>query len=265
MAAAQLRQGAVPGPVPARPPLSPAAARRREGGDGRGVSRQAAGVPGGEGRPLPDRTRRQDPRRHHPRSQGSRRSRHEDPRGVRRPRPARRLLQPGHRPDRRVEWGHLNPAVRPPVDRRARAAEAVRHRGAEAQVPPSGGPRPTSAPSSSPSTTSAPTRPACPPRPSPPRTARATSSTAASCGPPTDPSPTCSSSWRWCPSPKDSGAASPPSSSTPVRRASPWSTATPSWACGASRTASPASRTCSSPRRTWWPARASASRWRSAR
>ena len=58
------------------------------------------------------------------------------------------------------------PALRAPVHRRAAAAQAVRLRGAEAEVPARASPRARSAPSPSPRRTSAPTRRASPPPPS---------------------------------------------------------------------------------------------------
>jgi hypothetical protein len=89
----------------------------------------------------------------------------------------------------------------------------------------------------------APTPPGCRPPRRPPRTARATSSTAASCGRPTGPWPTSSSCWPRCPAARVAGAASPPSSSR--ARPTAWSSrrASSSWGFAVSRTPRPGTPT----------------------
>ena len=78
--AAELRQGAVPRRLPARPDPPAAAARPGSGREGRALPRRAARVPRRAGRPARDRARREDPRRRDRRAQGARRARHEDAR-----------------------------------------------------------------------------------------------------------------------------------------------------------------------------------------
>ena len=111
-----------------QPPLDAEAGR-----EGRALPRAPARVPRGAGRPAPDRARREDPRRGHPGPQGPRRPRHEGARAVRRPRPLAGLLQPGARAGRHLARRDLDAALGAPVDRRRRAAAAVRLRGAEAE------------------------------------------------------------------------------------------------------------------------------------
>ena len=132
--APELRQGALPREVrPAADPPAPAR-RRRGGGRGRRVHLQAGGVLPQPRRPA-DRARVADPRRVHQGPQRPRRLRHEDPEGVRRPRPVDAALRPradarriGAPVDRRARVGAQ-------VHRRARAGQDVRHRRAEAGVP----------------------------------------------------------------------------------------------------------------------------------
>ena len=106
------------------------------------------------------------------RPQDARRARHEGARAVRRPRPLAGLLQPGARAGRHLALLAGHAALGAPVDRRRRAADAVRLRGAEAEVAAARWPRTTSPPSCSPSPTSAPTRRASARPPRRPRTAR---------------------------------------------------------------------------------------------
>ena len=140
--AAQLRQGAVHGRLPAGPDPPAAEARPGQEGEGRAVPGRPAGVPDREGRPVRDRARGEDPRRGAGRAQGAGRAGHEGARGVRRPGPVAGALQPGADAVRRVARVDLHAAERASVDRRGRAADAVRLRGAEAGVAAQGGDRP---------------------------------------------------------------------------------------------------------------------------
>ncbi len=136
-ASAKLRAGVVRGHAAARPHPS--------------VSRQSDAGGRCEGRPFMDRLERflaervdsdqidregkippevvQGLREH-------RRVRHQDPRGVRRPRAEPDELYPCHRPGHQRGRQPHRAAVGGPVHRRAAAAQAVRHRGAEGEVPP---------------------------------------------------------------------------------------------------------------------------------
>ena len=88
------------------------------------------------GRPARDRARGPDPRRRRRRAQGARRARHEGARGVRRRRPLAGPLQPRAGAGRHLALRAGHAALRPPVDRRRRAADGLRLRGAEAAVAP---------------------------------------------------------------------------------------------------------------------------------
>ena len=96
-----------------------------------------------------------------------RRAGHEGARAVRRPRPLAGLLQQGARAGRHLALLAGHAALGAPVDRRRRAADAVRLRGAEAASGCRWSPRTTSRRSCSPSPTSAPTRRASAPPPTP--------------------------------------------------------------------------------------------------
>ena len=138
----------------------------------------------------PHRPGGQDPGGRDPGTARHRRVRHQDSRGVRRPRPEPDRLHPRHRHgDQRGRQPH-RAALRRAVDRRAAAAQAVRHAGAEAAVPAAPGQGARSARSRSPrrNVGSRPGRDAARP-PCCRRTARTTSSTARSSGAPTAPSP----------------------------------------------------------------------------
>ena len=100
------------------------------------------------------------------------------PQRVRRPRADHGLLRQGADAGRLGAPEPRRAGVGAPVDRRTRAGEDVRHRGAEAAVPAPLRRRARSPRSCSPSPTSAPTRPGWPRRPRSPRTARRTCSTA---------------------------------------------------------------------------------------
>ena len=69
----------------------------------------------------------------------ARRLGHEDPEGVRRPRIQRHELQPRHRPRGHVVRIDRGLALRASVDRRSAAAQALRHAGAEEEVPAASG------------------------------------------------------------------------------------------------------------------------------
>ena len=81
------------------------------------------------------RARRPDPRRGDQGPEGPGRLRHEDLRGVRRARAQPALLQPRADAGRLGAPGARRAAVGPPVHRRAAAGQDVRHRGAEADLP----------------------------------------------------------------------------------------------------------------------------------
>ena len=85
-------------------------------------------------RRQPDRARGADPRRLPEGLRRARRVRHEDPPRVRRPRPVDVLLRQGADAGRLGAPEPRRAGVGPPVDRRARAGEDVRHRRAEAAV-----------------------------------------------------------------------------------------------------------------------------------
>ena len=91
--------------------------------------------------PLPDhvrpgdRARRQDSGRIPPGAGGPGRLRHEDPAGVRRPGAVPGVLRPGAGTAGLGAPQPRRTALRPPVHRRARAGEGVRHRGTETGVP----------------------------------------------------------------------------------------------------------------------------------
>ncbi len=135
LAQAELRQGAVPRPLPARPDPPAPDARRRGRAARRGVPRQTARLLRNRDRLGPHRARGPDPRRGRGRAQGARRLRHEDRHEVRRPRPHPGVLQQGARSRRLREPRDRRPALRASVDRRTAAAEALRHPGAEREVP----------------------------------------------------------------------------------------------------------------------------------
>ena len=135
----------------------------------------------------------------------------------------------------------LHAALGAPVDRPRRAAAAVRLRGAEAGVAAEGRADPRiRLPAHRARRGLGPGAPRH--HRDPHRGRLATSSTAASCGPPTARSPTWSSSWPRCRRATATEAASAPSSCPTTPRASRSSTATSSWACGGSRTRSRCSR-----------------------
>ena len=84
--------------------------------------------------PLEIEREAQAPRRRDRRPQGARRAGHEGARAVRRHRPLAGLLQPRAGAGRHLALGARHAALRPPVDRRRRAADGLRLRGAEAEV-----------------------------------------------------------------------------------------------------------------------------------
>lgn len=135
LAQAQLRQGTVPGALPARPDpsASPAAARRHPAR--RGVPGTAAHLLRDARRQRADRARGEDPRRGDRRSQGARRPRDEDRDQVRRARPHPGVLQQGARPRRLGQPRDRRAALRASVDRRTAAPEDLRYPGAEGRLP----------------------------------------------------------------------------------------------------------------------------------
>ena len=251
MAQAELRQGAVPRPVPARPDRPVAAARP-------GATRQAArsSWPSCATFVRDRRRRRADrARRPHPRRGVPRASRELGAFGMKIDQKYGglglsnlRLLQ-GADAGRLGQPGDRRAAVGAPVDRRAAAAEAVRHRRAEADVPAAAGRAARSPRSCSPSPTSAPTRPGCGTTAEPGR-GRLHAQRREAVG---------HQRHRRRPARGDGAGAQvrgAPGRHHRVRGrgrlagASPSSGATRSWACAAWRTASPASTTCACRPRT---------------
>ena len=124
---AELRQGALPRPVPPRPGAPAPAPRRRRRGRGEAflarLREVCAGIDGArierEAR-IPDEDIKA--------LAEHRRVRHEDPHRVRRPRAYDALLRPGADAGRLGAPGVRCAAVGAPVDRRARAGQALRHR-----------------------------------------------------------------------------------------------------------------------------------------
>ena len=142
VAQAELRQGAVPRPVPAGPDPPAAAARPGDVADGEEFLAKLARVLRDRGRRRADRARRAgSPTRC---SSGLAElgafgmKIDEEYGGLGLSQPA---LQPGADAGRLGQPGARRAAVGAPVDRRAAAAEAVRHRGAEAAVPAPAAPR----------------------------------------------------------------------------------------------------------------------------
>ena len=82
-----------------------------------------------------DRRDRRVPRAGRRRPAQARRLRHEDPEGVRRPRLHRVGVLQGHGDGRQLRRQHQRAALGAPVDRRAAAAQALRHARAEEEVP----------------------------------------------------------------------------------------------------------------------------------
>ena len=139
---ALVRQAAVPRPPAARPDPSPAPARPRARGGGRGVPEGPAHLPERARRPAADRARREDPRRGHRGPQEARRARDEGPEAIWRPWSLAGVLQPRADARRLRALVARRAAERAPVDRRRRAAAALRLRGAEAGVAAEGRDRP---------------------------------------------------------------------------------------------------------------------------
>ena len=241
----------------------PDPARQRTG---RGVPGPAAGIPRDRGRRRGDRTRGADTRRAHQGAQGSRGAGHAGARAVRRPGTEQAVLHQGVATGRLGQsrrWARCCRRTSRSVCR-SRSSSSAREEQKQRYLPRLRHGRHQRLPAHRAGRRLA-TRPGCRHRGADRRTGRPTSSTASSCGRPTAWSPTCSSSWRRCPGRAGTAAASPPSSSRRTPRASPWRTATRSWACAASRTASPASTTSRARRRTSSDGGARASRSRSPR
>ena len=115
-------------------PLPPADPAQEDAG--RGVPGPAARLPRARGRRRRDRARRADPRPRAPRAGRHRLPRDEDRHRVRRARAEPARVQPGARADRLGEPVDRRADLGPPVDRRPAAGQAVRHRRAEAALPP---------------------------------------------------------------------------------------------------------------------------------
>ena len=100
-----------------------------------GVLREVQRLPPERSRPRGDRPHRRVPAAGARRPAAARRLRHEDPEEVRRPRLHQRRVQPRDDAARQLLRQPRRAALRAPVDRRAAAAQDLRHRGAEEEVP----------------------------------------------------------------------------------------------------------------------------------
>ena len=123
------------GDLPARP--DPSLPARRPGAPRvRGFLRRLRDLPPQRGRLAVEIDRTGEyPAARARRPAQARRLRHEDPQGVRRPRLHERRVPEGDEAPRQLRRQRLGAALGAPVDRRAAAAQALRHRRAEEEVP----------------------------------------------------------------------------------------------------------------------------------
>ncbi len=137
MAGAELRAGDVRGLVPARSGASLPRTGSRRPRAGPPVHGAARAVHAGAGGQRHDRPGGQDPVLHRPGPRRDRRVRDQDSDRVRRTRAEPVQLHPRHRAGHQPGRQPHRAALRRAVHRRADAAQALRHAGAEAAIPPS--------------------------------------------------------------------------------------------------------------------------------